>query len=274
MNFDLHTHTTASDGLLNPSELISAAKLAGIETLALTDHDTVAGYLTWSQKNIETEINVVPGIEFSTTWNGVGIHILGLNIDPLNEAITNGIIRQLKAREERALKIIENLNKAGLDVVYDELILSAGTHTPGRPHIANYLVQKHLIKDQRTAFKKYLGAGKIGDVKNLWSELSEIIDWIRGSNGTAVLAHPNKYNLTYKKLSLLTDDFVSLGGQGLEVISGKQHPETTRKLAMLCTELNILASRGSDFHEPGQPWAELGNIEAIPIQCKPVWDSW
>ncbi len=274
MNYDLHSHTTASDGKLSPIELVAAAKQAGVDTLAITDHDNVAGYLHWSHNNTEDSINVIPGIEFSTTWNGVGIHVLGLNIDPLSDAIADGVSKQLAAREERAVQIIERLRKAGLDVSHDELILSADTHTPGRPHIARYLVQKDLVKDERTAFKKYLGAGKTGDVKNLWAELSTIINWIRDGNGTAILAHPNKYKLTLAKLDRLTKDFASLGGQGLEVISGRQDLETTTRLAKLCAEHQLLASRGSDFHEPGQSWAQLGNIAPLPNQCQPVWEHW
>ena len=274
MNFDLHSHTSASDGKLSPTELVVAAQQAGVDTLAITDHDDIAGYLNWSKNKPENAINVIPGIEFSTTWNGLGVHVLGLNIDVLSDAITDGVKQQLMAREARSIQIIERLRKTGLDISHDELIKSAGTRTLGRPHIARYLVQKQLVKDEYAAFKKYLGAGKLGDVKNLWAELSDVIDWIRDGHGTAILAHPNKYKLTFAKLERLTKDFVSLGGQGLEVISGRQDSETTIRLAKLCTEYNLLASRGSDFHDHGQPWAQLGKIAELPILCKPVWDHW
>jgi predicted metal-dependent phosphoesterase TrpH len=274
MNYDLHSHTLASDGSLTPDALVAAAVDAGVDTLAITDHDTVAGYLEWASGANKLAIEVIPGIEFSTTWNGIGIHVLGLNIDPHSAAIQTGSKIQISARCERAVRIIERLKKAGLPVDQDALLASAGTDAPGRPHIARYLVDNGLVKDINTAFKKYLGAGKAGDVKNLWAEMKTVVDWIRDSGGTAVLAHPDKYNLTFSKLTRLTDDFAALGGQGIEVISGQQHPDTTQRLARLCSERKLVASKGSDFHQPGQPWSRLGTSGPLPEQCTPVWHHW
>jgi len=274
MNYDLHSHTLASDGGLTPDALVAAAVDAGVDTLAITDHDTVAGYLEWASRANKLPIEVIPGIEFSTTWNGIGIHILGLNVDPCSAAIRTGSNVQISARRERAVRIIERLKKVGLQVDQDALLASAGTDAPGRPHIARYLVDNGLVKDINTTFKKYLGAGKVGDVKNLWAEMKVVTEWIRDSGGTAVLAHPDKYNLTLSKLIRLIDDFAALGGQGIEVISGQQHPDTTQRLAGLCSERNLVGSKGSDFHLPGQPWCQLGKIGELPKHCMPVWHHW
>lgn len=274
MNYDLHSHTLASDGDLTPDALVAAAVDAGVDTLAITDHDTVAGYLKWASAANTLAIEVIPGIEFSTSWNGIGIHILGLNVDPYSAAIRTGSSVQLSARRERAVRIIERLKKVGLQIDQDALLDSASTDAPGRPHIARHLVANGLVKDINTAFKKYLGAGKVGDVKNLWAEMRIVIEWIRDSGGTAVLAHPDKYNLTLSKLIRLTDDFAALGGQGIEVISGQQHPDTTQRLAELCSERNLVGSKGSDFHQHGQPWCELGTSGELPEHCMPVWHHW
>jgi len=274
MIYDLHSHTLASDGALSPAELVASAEQAGVGALAITDHDTTAGYSEWHALNRSSSVRVIPGVEFSTTWNGIGVHILGLNVDPGSDAMRSGTRSQLNARRERAARIIERLQKAGLAVDEAALLDSAGTTAPGRPHIARYLVSQQLVKDERTAFKKYLGAGKAGDVKNLWADLSTVIEWIRGSGGTAVLAHPDKYNMTFGKLTRLTADFAGLGGQAIEVISGRQLAVTTERLARLAASQGLLASMGSDFHQPGQSWASLGKITQMPASASPVWDSW
>jgi 3',5'-nucleoside bisphosphate phosphatase len=274
MIYDLHSHTLASDGALSPAELIAAAEQAGVDALAITDHDTVAGYSEWRALNKPSSVLVIPGIEFSTTWNGIGVHIVGLNINPASDAISSGSEMQLAARRERTSQIVERLRKAGLAVEEKALLEYAGTTAPGRPHIARYLVQQQLVKDESTAFKKYLGAGKAGDVKNLWANLATIIDWIRASGGTAVLAHPDKYQLTFSKLTRLSAEFAGLGGQAIEVISGQQLAATTERLARLAVAQGLLASVGSDFHQPGQPWAGLGRTGELPRGAAPVWDTW
>ncbi len=253
---------------------MTAAEQAGVTTLAMTDHDTVAGYLEWSEQAGDTSLAVVPGIEFSTIWNGVGVHIVGLNIEPHSDAIRAGTESQLNARRARTSRIVERLNKAGLLVDEDALLANCGNAAPGRPHIAQHLVERGLVKDTATAFKKYLGAGKAGDVKNLWAELQTVIEWIRDGGGTAVLAHPDKYSLTFAKLGRLCGDFKQLGGQAIEVISGLQTEVATHRLCKLAEEHNLLASLGSDFHQPGQSWARLGQPSALPGDCTPVWQHW
>ena len=130
------------------------------------------------------------------------------------------------------------------------------------------------VKSLEEAFKKYLGTGKIGDVKQIWPQLDEVVGWIRDAGGTAVLAHPDKYHLTRSKLHRLADEFIAAGGEAIEVVSGKQDKVRTRELAKLSLEKNLLASCGSDFHQPGKFWAELGQQSPLPENCTPVWDRW
>lgn len=271
MNFDLHTHSTCSDGALNPSGLIARAVEQGVTTISITDHDTVTAYeqLPASMQ----KINVVAGIELSTRWFATGIHIVGLNIDINSTAINDGVARQSRARADRAEQIAEKLARKGFSDTLDGAMAFAGDGMIGRPHFAQHLVEAGHVASAEIAFKKYLGDGKAGDVRQHWAELAEVIEWIRDADGIAVLAHPLKYRLTRSKLKRLLRDFVAAGGRGLEVVSGNQAQQRTQDMGRLCRELKLLASRGSDFHAPGAPWSELGRAPELPHGVTPVWDA-
>ncbi len=176
------------------------------------------------------------------------------------------------ARLERAAQIADNLGRRGLHDCLAGATALAGEGAVGRPHFAQYLVDAGHVPSAEVAFKKYLGDGKAGDVRQHWAGLSEIIGWIRESGGIAVLAHPLKYRLTRSKLKRLLKDFIAAGGQGLEVVSGHQTEQQTRDMGRLCREMKLLASRGSDFHAPGAPWSELGRASALPDGVIPVWE--
>jgi 3',5'-nucleoside bisphosphate phosphatase len=268
MNIDLHTHTNASDGKLAPVELLQRAEAKGIELLSITDHDTVAAY----SKIKRPLLTLIPGIEFSTFWNRTGIHIVGLNIDLQSNAITEAIAFQSTARHKRAEAIATNLESKGIKDAFTGAGKIAGNNNIGRPHFAEYLVQTGTCVSIEEAFKKYLGAGKSGDIKKFWATMPQIIDWIHAAGGIAVLAHPLTYKMTRSKLSLLLDDFIAAGGQGIEVVSGKQLPHETRDLARLCNQKKLMASCGSDFHQPGKSWIELGQFPPLPKDCDPVWE--
>lgn len=271
MIFDLHAHTIFSDGELTPRELILRAIENGVEALAITDHDTIGAY---RELGLETdELRLIPGIEFSTHWESTGIHVLGLNIDLCSDAIKAGTEFQTGARQDRARRISANLEKMGVDDAFaGALALSAGSYI-GRPHFAQYLVSIGKVKSIEAAFKKYLGDGKAGDVRQHWAELPQIIQWIRDANGIPVLAHPLKYKLTRSKLKRLLDAFLREGGRGMEVVSGQQTPQQTAEMARLCEQKNLLASCGSDFHAPGKHWGEPGVFLPLPDYVRPVWDQ-
>ncbi|PCH85383.1 MAG: phosphatase [Piscirickettsiaceae bacterium] len=272
MKIDLHTHTFVSDGALSPNDLLARAVEKGVDVLSITDHDSIGAYEILGDLN-DYPIKIITGIEFSTQWRGIGVHIVGLNLDLTSASILQGVARQEHARELRAELITEKLIKAGLPVNYERVKELANSMNVGRPHFAQHLVELGLVKDVAAAFKKYLGNGKIGDVKQCWAELPQIIEWITGAGGTAVLAHPLKYKLTRTKLSRLLDDFIEVGGRGLEVVSGKQTADKTSLLRKLCLQKDLLASCGSDFHQPSG-WSELGNMSAIPNACPAVWNEW
>lgn len=271
---DLHTHTTASDGQLSPAELLGAAADAGVSVLAITDHDTVAGLLELHDST-SGGCSVVAGIELSTAWRKTGIHVLGLNIDPGNGALAAGIRRQQSAREQRAEIIASRLAKLGLaNTLAGAAAVANGTARLARPHFARYLVESGQVGSLQLAYRKYLGPGKAGDVRDFWPAMPEVIDWITAAGGIAVLAHPGKYRLSNLKLAELVQDFTSAGGRGLEVISGAQEPALTARLGKLANRHGLYASCGSDFHGPGQTWAQLGKVAALPSESVPVWEAW
>ncbi len=269
MHIDLHTHTNISDGKLSPDELLQRAVANGVETISITDHDTVAAYR--KLKTSAASINVIPGIEFSTYWKKIGIHIVGLNVDLDSAALAEGITHQQQARRLRAEKIAERLEKQGVKDALAGASAIADNDNLGRPHFAQYLVNTGAAKSIQHAFDKFLDA-KSGDIKTYWADLNQITSWVRDAGGIAVLAHPLKYKLTRTKLTELLDDFIAVGGQGLEVISGKQLSYQTNDLAKICNQKNLLASCGSDFHQPDLQWSDLGKYPPLPKDCKPVWE--
>ncbi|MBV1932125.1 MAG: PHP domain-containing protein [Porticoccaceae bacterium] len=298
MLYDLHSHTTYSDGALSPAELIQRAQAANVDVLAITDHDTVAGILQLKNElrdELSTELNteitnaaaplstdslansrlrLLPAVELSTQWGSIGVHIVGLNIQLDSTELHDALAKQKQARLKRAGIIAERLSKKGFPDLLPAVIKAAGRGTIGRPHFAQQLLAVDGVKSTDEAFRKYLGTGKIGDVKKVWAPLEEVVSWVRMAGGTAVLAHPDKYHLTRTKLKALVSDFKAAGGEAIEVISGHQIAYKTKNLSELCKQNDLLASCGSDFHKPGQHWAEVGKHSALPSDCRPVWDRW
>ena len=273
MIYDLHTHTTASDGSLSPLALLAHASECGVDVLSITDHDTVTAYEQLGAVPAGSP-ELVPGIELSTTWAGRGIHVVGLNIDPANDVLRAGITMQQAARTARAETIASRLEKLGFGHAGSEVAAMAGDAGVGRPHFARYLVDNGHVKDVATAFRKYLGDGKPGDVRSGWASMDDVIRWIRAAGGTAVLAHPAKYRLTRTKLCALIEDFKSAGGVAIEVVSGQQEAGVTRRLGVLAADYGLAASSGSDFHPRSSTWSAPGRFSRMPEALRPVWDLW
>lgn len=265
---DLHCHSTASDGTLPPRELLTRARDRGVGTLAITDHDTVDAYAGLDCDDVV----IVPGVELSAQWSGRTIHVVGLGIDLGSASLADAIGLQQQARIDRATVIAQRLEKQGIPDTLDGARRIAGNSQIGRPHFAQHLLNTGRARSIAAAFKRYLGAGKPGDVKSHWPELETAVGWLRAAGGIAVLAHPGKYRMTNAKLGDLAREFRDAGGEALEVLCGKQTPDLTRKLASLCNDLELHASCGSDFHEPDRPWSELGAFGRLPDGCRPVWN--
>ncbi len=273
MSIDLHTHSTASDGSLGPRELLEAAVASGVKVLALTDHDTVAGYRQLAEDG-DLACELICGVEFSCQWSNSTVHIVGLKVDTKASSMVHGLNILNQARLDRAAKIGERLTKLGFEGSLEGAMAVAGDSQIGRPHFARYITERGYVKDEMEAFKKYLGAGKCGDVKAFWPSLSEVVGWIVDSGGVAVLAHPRKYRFTRTKLRRLLTDFCYAGGRAVEVISGRQQDEDTRYLARESVDFDLLASVGSDFHSQRPYGAVLGQSMPLPSSCTPVWQEW
>lgn len=277
---DLHCHSTASDGILSPAALVSRAKSRGVTLLALTDHDTVAGLAEARAAGGEEGVEILPGIEFSALWGRRTVHIVGLNVDADAPALREGIERRDHLRRERAERIAGQLEKRGFSGALEGARALAGASVLGRPHFARWLVQEGHVEDSARAFKRYLGAGKAGDVKVDWPSMEETVATIRAAGGHAVLAHPLKYGLTRTRLQRLLGEFSRAGGAAAELLCGRQNPVQTRDLRRLMEsvaaengDLPLHASLGSDFHQPDQPWRELGSVH-LPPDVEPVWKLW
>jgi len=274
MRIDLHCHSTASDGKLAPAALVQRACARGVEVLAITDHDSIAAYAELGARDEAAGLRLVPGIELSAHWRGQTIHVVGLNLQLGSGAIQEAVAVQRGARLRRALAIAERLARKGLGDLTTAVVELGQRISVGRPHIAELLVDRGQARSTDDAFRRYLGSGRIGDLKDEWAPLAQVVAWIRDAGGSAVIAHPEKYQLTRTRLRELIADFRTAGGDALEVVSGRQQEHESRQLAKLCADAGLTASTGSDFHQPDQYWAELGSQPALPEGCTPVWDRW
>ena len=271
---DLHCHTTASDGKLSPPELVAKAKAQGITLLAITDHDTVAGFRLAQTAAKEQDIRLISGIELSTVWSGIGIHVVGLNFDPLSPVMQAAEQHQIAVRRQRAELIAERVGKR-FKHLFDmaEVESYAGGDQIGRPHFAQYMVNHGLVPNTAAAFTKYLGAGKIGDVKSGWPEMAQAVRWIVDSGGIAVLAHAHRYKMTRTKLRACIADFTAAGGQALEVAYSTMEQTQQQQLVGFAQEYGLMGSCGSDYHGPNRFGLELGLMPKFPAGITPVWEA-
>ncbi|MEJ2608935.1 MAG: PHP domain-containing protein [Candidatus Thiodiazotropha sp.] len=272
--YDLHSHSTASDGTLPPRDLILRAAQAGVEVLALTDHDTLAGIEEARQTAQALGMILIPGVELSVTWNRQTVHIVGLNVDPNNTMLQEGLSRLQVFREWRAKEMARRLDKAGIPGAYEGALAFAEGRLVSRTHFARFLVQKRVLADERKVFKHYLVSGKPGYVPGDWATLEEALNWIHEAGGEAVIAHPARYKLSRSKLRRLFKDFVGFGGEAIEVVSGSHSRDDSFVMAKHAREFGLMASAGSDFHSPDNPWIELGCLPAFPDGCRPIWANW
>ncbi len=270
---DLHTHTSCSDGSLAPAALLAGAQAAGIELLAVTDHDTLAAYATLAPGR-HGALRLVSGVELSTRWRRRDIHVVGLNFDLDEPDLARALARQQAARVDRARRIARRLARLGVADALAGAREIAGSAHIGRPHFAEHLVRAGFVRDAAEAFRKYLGAGKPGDVRSDWMPMEEGVALLRGAGGSAVLAHPAKYRMTRTRLGALVAAFADCGGDAMEVVTGHQADAVTGQLAALAMRHGLSASCGSDFHSADQPWAALGRATPLPARCTPVWSGW
>lgn len=273
-HYDLHSHSTASDGTLSPAELVLMAKHKGVDALALTDHDETGGIAEAQKAAAAVGMQLIPGIEISVSWRHQTIHIVGLNIDPNNLELNQGLTGLREFRDWRAEEIGRRLEKANISGAYEAAKALAGGQIISRTHFAHFLANNGYAKDVRSVFKKYLVRGKPGYVPGQWAELNEAVGWIRAAGGQAVIAHPARYNITASVLRKLIAEFKEAGGEGMEVISGSHSKDDMLNMARHAEQAELKASAGSDYHGPENPWIELGRLPQMPDNCTPIWHDW
>jgi hypothetical protein len=273
--FDLHSHSTASDGVLSPPELVTRAAQQGVNVLALTDHDEIKGVSAARAAAAELGVDLVAGVEISTTWAGRTIHIVGLRVDPEHPVLLEGLRINRSGRRDRAQRMADALAGVGIPgAMQGAMQLAANDELISRTHFARFLVEKGYVKNLKTVFKKFLVRGKPGYVSHQWVSLADALAWIHEAGGVAVLAHPGRYEIGKGKMSLLMAEFKELGGEAIEVVTGSHTPDQVPIFAAYAERYDLLASVGSDFHAPGEGGRELGRLMSLPERCRPVWQDW
>ena len=273
--YDLHSHTTASDGCLTPEALVHRAVEMRVGTLAITDHDTTAA-IAPAREEISRSglaLNLIPGVEISTVRENHEIHIVGLNIDITHPLMCEFLAQQTERRNQRAQLIAERLEKAQIPGALEgaQRLAQGGAVTRG--HFARFLVECGKASSMADVFKKYLARGKTGYVPPQWCTIEQAIDVIHHSGGKAVLAHPGSYDLSAKWLKRLVAYFAEHRGDAIEVAQCQQSHNERTHLASLARQHHLWASQGSDFHQPC-PWIELGRNLWLPAGVEGVWQLW
>ncbi len=275
MSVDLHCHSTASDGALAPAVVVARAHERGVRMLALTDHDTLEGLDEARAAATALGMQLINGVELSCTWGGATIHVLGYGFATTAPALLQAIAELHDGRWLRAEEIDRRLAAKGMPGALEgaraiQQELGDSGNAPARPHFAEFLVRAGHVRDRAEAFRKWLGSGKLGDVKQHWPTLEQAVGTLREAGAWVSLAHAWQYDFTRSKRRKLIADFIQAGGQALEVVNGMQPAEQVGSLAILAREFGLLASVGSDFHAPGD-WSELGMYRPLPDDLPPLW---
>jgi hypothetical protein len=271
--YDLHCHSTYSDGLLAPGEVVRRAASRGVDFLALTDHDEVSGLGEAADAAAEAGIGFIPGSELSVSWADLTVHVVALDIDPADATLAAGLASIREGRTGRARRIGESLAAAGIPGAYEgALRYVTSEKLVSRTHFARFLVEAGYVREVKDVFKRYLVPGKPGYVDHEWATLPQAIDWIHGAGGVAVLAHPGRYKVDGERgMRTLLDDFTAAGGDAIEVLSPSHTAAQTAQFATHARVRGLAASTGSDYHGPGESWLDLGDLPPLPAGVEPVW---
>lgn len=268
MNYiDLHIHSTYSDGIIPPANLVELAHKAGLSAIAITDHDTTAGINEAMAHGQTLGIEVITGVEVSADHNGAPMHILGYNFRQDDHLLQQRLQVLQDARHQRNLKIFANLKGLGFDVDINDIPPTPGQ--VGRPHIARLLITKKIVKNMDQAFARFLRRGAAAYEQCYRMDAKEVISMIREAGGLPFLAHPAANDRQMKNTPQLLADLKDIGLAGLELYYPTHTPKTFKTLKRLGEELDLLFSGGSDFHGDNKPANKLGgrpNGQPIPYE--------
>ena len=274
--YDLHCHSTRSDGLLSPAAVVRRAASRGVDVLALTDHDEISGLAEATQAAREVGIDFVAGSELSVNWQDLTVHVVALNIDPEDAPLSSGLESIRIGRTGRAKRIGASLAAAGIPGAYEGAMkYVTSEQLVSRTHFARYLVEAGYTRDVKDVFRNYLVPGKPGYVEHEWTTLPQAIGWIHGAGGVAVLAHPGRYKVDGSAgMRRLLGDFKDAGGDALEVLSPSHTNAQVAEFATHARLHGFAASTGSDYHGPGESTLDLGDLPPLPAGVEPVWKRW
>ena len=273
-NADLHSHSNISDGTLTPEALAARAHANGVELWALTDHDELAGQARARDSALGLGMDYLTGTEISVSFAGETVHIVGLGFDANDAALNAGLAATRSGRRARALAMAAGLAQVGISGAFEgALRYVSNPALISRTHFARYLVESGVCPDTHSVFRRYLTEGHPGYVPHQWARLSDAVRWIKEAGGIAVIAHPGRYRFSPTAEYALFTEFIAHGGQGVEVMTGSHSAAEHLRYADTAIEFSLLASRGSDFHSPGESRTELGSLPDLPGRLTPVWQA-
>ena len=275
LNIDLHCHSTVSDGALTPAIVAARARENGVDVWALTDHDEISGIPEARDAAYGVGMRHVTGVEISVTWAMRTVHIVGLGFDESSQDLVQGLASTRSGRERRAHEMAAQLAKAGIPNAFEGALKHVGNpDLISRTHFARYIIELGICPDISDVFRNYLIEGKPGYVPHRWANLKDAVTWIRSAGGIAVVAHPGRYDFDDLELDVFLSEFKRFGGTAIEVVTGSHTVEEYSRFAIVANNYGLLASRGSDFHAPGESSTELGALPALPSTVVPVWRDW
>ena len=275
INADLHCHSNISDGLFEPADVAERAYRGGVALWSLTDHDEVSGQAAARAAAEGLGMRYVCGVEISVTWAGRTIHIVGLNIDPDCAVLVGGLAATRHGRTARAQAMGQQLSQIGIPGAYEgALRYVSNPDLISRTHFARHLVDAGFADSISGVFSRYLAEGKPGYISHRWATLGGALSWILAAGGMPVVAHPGRYKYSPLEFDALFNEFKSLGGEAIEVVTGSHTVDQYREYADVARRYGFLASRGADFHGPGEGSTELGSLPPLPSDLIPVWQHW
>jgi len=274
VNADLHCHSVFSDGTLEPEALAARARANGVELWSLTDHDELAGQRRARDAAAALGMPYLTGTEISVSFAGTTVHVVGLGFDPDDADLAAGLAATRGGRGPRAREMADALARVGIGGAYEGALKHVGNpELVSRTHFARFLVERGVCADTQEVFRRFLVEGKPGFVPHRWAKLGDAVRWITAAGGVAVIAHPARYKLTPTEDYALFVEFKAHGGRGVEVVTGSHNAADAARYADTAREFGLLASRGSDFHGPGESRVDLGGLPPLPGDLEPVWDA-
>ena len=274
INADLHCHSNVSDGTLTPEAVAQRAHAGGVELWSLTDHDELAGQQRARDAALALGMDYLTGTEISVSFAGRTVHIVGLGFDADDAALNAGLAATRSGRLERAHQMAAGLAKVGITGAFEGALRYVGNPALiSRTHFARHLVESGVCPDTHSVFRRYLTEGHPGYVPHEWARLGDAVRWITEAGGEAVIAHPGRYRFSPTEEYALFTEFIGHGGRGVEVMTGSHSAAEHIRYADTAIEFDLLASRGSDFHSPGESRTDLGTLPDLPGRLSPVWEA-